>query len=388
MPPRKIRRLISLLRRKPKLRKYSKTRAIAAKKFIGRKRFTSLRSRFSKTRTPARWSMLRKRFGRGRTLTYKKAGVPNTLILYKSKYAKPRKINRSFDSKVAESSGHLYRMTDCTNGDVTAVPGEGAWTVVLCGTAAQYQSYYTMVQENNDGYGQADPNTTLNNISQQKMQIKVLKNETKVQWVNNGTSSVNICVYELVPRIDLAPTTQFASPNPSDLLIAHGQDGDLLRGGGSAMLYTDPRFTPYMVPSLCSKYLIVNSRKFVVGAGQNFETDVAVNNVTVNPFDQSTAAETLYFKGKSKMLLVHSWGELGVVTDGAGAKYVRHLPHELVFKSVTEAQFRASKETRIIFTDNNVSRNNAVGFTGTTTHMDEQTGVLITYGQEAPTSTT
>lgn len=316
-----------------------------------------------------------------------RTATPYTLTKYRAPAKRAYKINKKFSKQVAESQGWTYRFTDIDNNENQGLPGVASWTEIIVGSPDQLQTLYEGVHKTAQGANTAEFNTSVNNFNTWKMHVKIMKMIRHTTWINNGTSSVNVSVYELVPRRDLHANATIAAYAPKSLLENFTHSGDYLESGKTAMSSTDHRMTPFMVPLVVQNWKIINTRNFKVHAGGTFTTLVANNNKMFIPGVDGEIVEMQYKKGHAKVLLVKIVGELGVVVDGAGVAKIRNLPHNVIYKTEDNWVAHLSENTRSVYWDNNETYNTGT-FTGTTVHINKETGAPVTYQQIEPTAFT
>jgi len=369
MPPRKVRRLIAMLKRKPNFKKNTPTSRTIATNFITRKRFTTLRSRLNSIRSKVRWGRLRARFSkargrssmsrtgrRGGVLSLKPSGPIHSIYQYKGSYRRPARINPNFAAKVAESQGHIYRYTDLANGYIQSDIGQAAWASFEIGSAVQLSQLYQAVQNNAAGWQEPDPNTTFNAANQWKFKVKLMQMDRKITFINMASSKLHVEFYELTPRRDLHTNTNISNYTPTTL-ITNNKANDLVYTGGGQMTYQDPRFTAFDCPLIVANYTISKVRKFVVHGGGTFTANITCNNKhLVAGVDTAVVDNLQYDSSKTKILLMKQYGEICVAESAGGTNYIRHSVAQSVYKIEDTWKAHVSRETRLIYNDNNLSK--------------------------------
>lgn len=257
---------------------------------------------------------------------------------------------------VALATGHTIQHTNVINGSWIGTSGVATWKQIIIGTQLDTDEIQAAIEANYDAYGVSDPNTTLGSNQRMKIHSKVLNHVSTITGFNSATTKVLITVYPLLPRADIYtgddPLTRIALSREGDL------DGAAFPAT-SEMEYTDPRFTPFMAPQVTAVYKILKPRVFAVHGGGKFNIKVRHSYDIVNSTANGPPA-LIGKKGNYRPLLIKIVGELGVVSDAAG-DYVRNLPVSCVWKNSIFWAAHHSQENRIIFSDNNLSRNFAVG---------------------------
>lgn len=189
--------------------------------------------------------------------------------------------------------------------------------------------------------------------------------------MNAATTKVTVTCYPLLPRADI-PT----GDSPLDLMT-QGRSGDLLDTGGAAIPFEDPRFTPYMCPTLCMQYKILKPRTFTVHGGGKFNLQLRHSYDIVN-FPSNVVGGTLGKKGIYRPMLIKLVGELGLITQDS-LNYLRYLPVNCVWKNNVFWQAHASTENRVIYNDLNASRNLPVGAPSAQQFVNEEIDAVAPY---------
>lgn len=297
---------------------------------------------------------------RRRVLSKSLSSEPNATHHYKAPSRRPYKPNIKFEKKVAAAMGHTIRFTDEINGTTVTTAAKCEWDQLVVGSPAQVGIAINQVEKNLAGFGVQDPNVVIGTVDTEKVHVHIHKMIQSVTFLSTSAAIAHVTLYELIPRRDLYGNVSTIQPNysPKAMITTFNQEGDLLDTGGGQMDYTDVRFTPFMVPLLVQNWKIVNVRKVSVHPGGTLTASISTNNKTViSGIDDQQGL--LYKRSTAKILLWKVYGQLGIVTNGAGVNLIRNVPTGLVWKVNNYVEARAGVETRKIYRDYNVSLNNA-----------------------------
>jgi hypothetical protein len=266
-------------------------------------------------------------------------------------------------TRVALAQGHTIQNTDVINGNWSGPNGECLWALDFLGSRSQNAVLINRVAANYAGYGVADPNTTAGTANRYKIKVKVLNDVSSYVVMNAATTKVQVTCYSLLPRADIP-----AGDDPLSLITA-GRSGDLLEPG-TTMPFDDPRFTPFMCPRLCMQYKILKPRSFTVHGGGKFTLQLR-HSYDLSNYTATTVGNLLGKKAVYRPMLIKIVGELGLV-EQAPSNYLRHLAVNCVWKNNLFWQAHASTENRIIYDDEDVTRNLTVAGGGAEEFINQE----------------
>lgn len=318
------------------------------------------------------------RRGRVSTLNRKSTGPINSSYRYRASYRRKFHISRRKQRSVALATGHTIQNTAVLNGFWNGANGVATWNVIDLGVQADTIAIANNVIANAAGFDVPDPNTVPGSSDQYLMNTKVLNHSINYFCINSSTTKITVTCYPLIPRLDITTGREPLS------CMALGRTGELLFTGGTSMPFNDPRFTPYMCPTLREQYKIMKPKVFTVHGGGKFNLNARhsydLKQYTDNENPVSHGRKPIY-----RPVLVKIVGEIGVVEAGdPPVRYIRNVPTSVIWKRNTFYAAHLSRERRLIYTDDSISSNQSIaGITGTT-FINQETDTLATRAQLDP----
>lgn len=284
-------------------------------------------------------------------------------------------LSKRFQKKVALATGHTLLYNDIQNTQLPVALGTALFYQLDLGYSADDDFFLEYAKKHWIHYKEPDPNTTVNNIAQYKMKLKVMDFRRTVFGVNSSTNHMYVTVYSLTPRHNIHNGNLF----PQTALSTFMEGGNLPDVSNNTSIATDVDFTPYRVPAITANYKISKTRSFSVHPGGSFSVGVQNSYDINNGLDSAVAGwdPTIFIKkGHYKAILVKIVGGLGVATNGDG-RFIRNLETEAVCRIVSKAKLHVAEEERDIIYNLGLTQQRTLAGLTAQKIINEETGQVV-----------